>query len=512
LSGSSLKSSSKTQIFHYLLFAVLVYFSWHWPGTSTGAILAIAASLHLALFTYNSQFNSNSKLSYKHIYLTGCLVNILGFNWLAATVSVFGGFPSWLGWIVFALFVVLSALQFSLFAFLYNNLPKFLGAFKLALAWVCAEFVFPRIFPWELSTPLVAIPLLSQIADIAGSYFVTFVSLSCCYLLIAAIHSKKLNSSSLLCFTVLLSGWLAYGYLVTNNFENTGTEKLKVALIQANVEVVQQGDIATIKLNQKRYLELSRNLKEAVDLIIWPEAVIQDWLHIDTQHAKNDTRIPFFANNTNFLSGALTFESQERFFNSAILVRADGSIPSPYHKRILMPFGEYMPFSQVFPWLNDINKNLALFTAGEKAEVFRLNTQAGQNASFSTLICYEDLVPRLSQESVLAGAQLLINLTNDAWFGDGPAAVHHSLISRYRAIENKRYLIRSTNTGLTEIIDPIGRSIGSIPVDSEGILIREVALMRTTTFFSDFVSTSFLWIVGIVSVLVSTLNRRNLRS
>ncbi len=479
----------------HVFFAVLVYLSWHWPKTQLSAFLAIAAALLLAFIC------RSGRISAKKIYISGCIINTLGFYWLAETVSFFGGFPKIFGFMVLLLFIALSSLQFILFAWIYNNLPKVLGAFCLPLAWYAAEFLSPRIFPWELSTPLIALPVLTQVADIAGSYFVSFILLlSSAYLIRLAASKHLATIFSCLC---LISAWLGYGQLVISKTEEqlaSSHSDLILALVQANVEVVQQGDMAVIKQNKEEYVKLTQNLTNSLDLIIWPEAVIQDWIHVATGNAASDLRIPYFQ--SNLLAGALTFESQEVFFNSALFIKADGSIPAPYHKRILMPFGEYMPFSEAFPWLNEINKNLALFTPGKNVVVMDL-----EKASFSPLICYEDLMPRLSQESVRQGANFLVNLTNDAWFGKGPAAIHHSLIASYRAIENKRYLVRSTNTGLTEVVDPLGRTAGFLAPDTEGILNSRIQPFYQHTIYTDYMPPFIYWGLALAVLSTALLSR-----
>lgn len=498
--------NSVFEIFLHIVLAGLIYLSWVWPRTANAAALAVAAALFLAFLT-----TRNSKLSYKLSYTVGIIVNIVGFYWLEGTIQHFGGFSPLLSWPIFAFFVFVSSFQFLLFAFLFNRLPSALGFIKLPLAWVSAEFICPRIFPWELGTPLLGIPILTQVADIAGSPFVTFILLTAASLFVGILYCASNKSKIIYCslLAAILIFWCLYGKSKLREFDSAVARSLKLAVVQANVEVVQQGDMAVIQQNKRRYFEISKTLKPEIDLIVWPEAVLQDWISIGTSNIAVDPRIPFFGPNSSLLTGALTFESQERFFNSALLVNKDGNIQTPYHKRILMPYGEYMPFSSVFPWMNDINANLALFTAGIAPSIFEVatNNSSQSTVKISPLICYEDLIPRLARSATQQGAEALFNLTNDAWFGDGPAAVHHSLIASFRAIENRRYLVRSTNTGLTEIINSVGNSVGQISPRSEGILEAEIMALTDKTLFTEFLGPWLWWLIGGISFLVAVWPR-----
>lgn len=420
----------------------------------------------------------------------------------------------WLSVLIFAFFVIVSALQFPLFAFFFNQLPARTGLFRLALAWLSAEYLFPRIFPWEMGHPLIGLLPLVQVADLAGSPFVGFVLLITVNMLVASLRPESLAvlriKKPLAFFVLFLSAWIGYGVFRLDSFRTGEHPNLKVAIVQANVSTVQQGDMLMLKQNKERYVELSKSISPNTDLIIWPEAIVQDWISIDTTRVQQDPRLPYFGPQHALLTGALTFESQERFFNSAVLINADGSIPSPYHKRILMPFGEYMPFSSIFPWLNTINANLALFTAGKKVEIFDfVPTNPTSTATYlSPLVCYEDLIPSLPRDATRAGAQILVNLTNDAWFGKSLASAHHNMIASFRAIENRRYLIRATNSGQTAVIDAVGESIATLPKDSDGILEAIVLAHSSMTLFSRLLGPWLWWSMSAFVALFSLFKVR----
>jgi apolipoprotein N-acyltransferase len=177
---------------------------------------------------------------------------------------------------------------------------------------------------------------------------------------------------------------------------------------------------------------------------------------------------------------------------------------------ILMPFGEYTPLSSILPFLKDINSTAGQFAAGTSPSVLSFPLTNGTEVKLSPLICYEDIVPSIARDAVNMGAELLINQTNDAWFGDTVAPYQHHMIAAFRAIENDRYLLRSTNTGLTAVVDPLGRTLASLLPYTEGILPMEVSLRSTRTVFTR-LPIYILWLMaaalGVAIVIRRTLHR-----
>lgn len=153
---------------------------------------------------------------------------------------------------------------------------------------------------------------------------------------------------------------------------------------------------------------------------------------------------------------------------------------------ILMPFGEYTPLASVLPFLRDINATAGQFTAGDAPKVLSFPLSTGAEVKIAPLICYEDIIPSLAREAVGKGAEVLINQTNDAWFGDTVAPYQHHLIASFRAIETRRYLLRSTNTGLTAVVDPIGRTLASLAPYSEGVLPMDITLSSYRSVFARY--------------------------
>ena len=185
----------------------------------------------------------------------------------------------------------------------------------------------------------------------------------------------------------------------------------------------------------------------------------------------------------------------------------DGSVPFPYFKQILIPFGEYMPFSSVFPWINRLNENAGFFSSGHEIKVFSYPMRHTDASEYmlkaAPLICYEDTVPAPARDATRRGAELLVNLTYDTWFGRSAAPYQHHLIAIFRAIENRRFLVRSTYTGYTAVVSPLGKTIADIPPFSEGKLAVDVTLMNYQSTYTNYVGELPCW--GLLAVSVGNI-------
>lgn len=462
--------------------------AWWYPGTPLSGSLGWTGVLLLcALVLFSKQL-------YRQTYLTGSAVYSVGFYWLYWTIKDFGGFPSLAALAVFALFIFGQAIQFFLFALFYKHSPAFLrrASLDVPLAWIAGERLWVRIFPWEAGHTQIAFPYLVQIVDIFGSPAVTFMMFWLCT---ALLRVRRSPGPALLA----AGAWIfviGYGIYCFETIPAQYGPEQEVALIQANVSIQEKHNQRFVVANRDRYKELSSRVAQPGVLVVWPESVIVNPVPELGNVQSLKEILPYSENGSAFLIGALTYNQDREVFNSGVGISHDGTIPPPYHKLILMPFGEYMPFANLFPWLENLNPNVGGFTPGRKVETLGLTTRNSKGETSLTkvtpLVCYEDIVPRLARTAVLDGSQILANLTNDAWFGNTVAPYQHHLIASFRAIENRRFLIRSTNTGLTAVVDPLGRTIGELPPFSEGILQTVVNKLEVRTLYTQWFG-ELLW-------------------
>ncbi len=496
--------------------AIFIFAAWRFPGQTLGALLGWVAALLLCLAVWGAE-KKDSAPPYGIVYSCGIFLNLLGFYWLFSTISRFGGFGTIPTCLLFGLFLAISALQYPLFLFMFRFLPLIVDgiAARTALAWISAELLAVRIFPWQLAHTQLGFAPFAQIAELGGSLLVSFMLVWVSETILRC-WRKETRTPGLLVPIAIFAGCIIFGVRRVEQFSEPPGRALKVALVQANITLEEKGNVEYFSANEARYVELTRSIADPERLVIWPETVIQNWVAVNTLSIENDPRLPRFDPPRNLLTGALTFQSQSEFFNSALAIYDDGNIPTPSHKQILMPFGEYTPLSEFLPWLSTLNRNVANFTPGKKIEVFSFpvpeSRQGEPPARVSALICYEDIIPHLARDATRNGAELLVNLTNDAWFGTGPAATHHNLIASFRAIENRRYLLRSTNSGLTAIINPLGETVSHLEPFSEGTLLATVHLMSYKTLYTQWIGDRPWWCLSVCILMFSLYGARGYKS
>jgi apolipoprotein N-acyltransferase len=446
----------------------------------------------------------------RRLFTAGCVTYVGGFYWLYSTISDFGGFPWFAAAPIFLLFVVGSAVQFLIWAFAWQHLPQFFARWGLrtAIAWLIAHHFWIKIFPWDFGHTQLAFIPLTQIAELGGVTAITFIMMWVTEVL--TLRRESLLSAKVLAGALFIAS-LAFGLERTQSVPRSYGAPLSTVMIQGNVSLERKHNISFFTVNREHYLKTSAAVAQKDSLVIWPESTITDFLPDNLADAHSSQVLPFLNNGSAFLVGGLTYLSRTEFFNSSILVRPDGSLAPPYHKMILMPFGEYTPLGDYIPFLKDINATAGQFTGGKEPSVLEYSISSGATVHVSPLICYEDVVPHISRWAAMKGATLLVNQTNDAWFGNTVAPYQHHMIASFRAIENRRFLLRSTNTGLTAAVDPLGRTLASLLPFTEGVLPMEVNLMQSQTVFTR-LPIPLVWTIlaamSVLSVIVSAVRGR----
>ncbi|MGI6525318.1 MAG: apolipoprotein N-acyltransferase [Bdellovibrionota bacterium] len=504
-----------------VLSAVCFGIGWWFPSTTLCTIFGWAAPFFfILLLSHNDSHNGKSAI-YLPAYCSGILANLIGFYWLVGTIRDFGQYPTLAAVSIFLLYALTAAFQYLIVIFIYKNTPSILDKLALrgTLAWVVTEFISIRIFPWYLGHMQLAFKPLAQVAELGGAILISFIVFWCCE---AAVKTSYKRSYTLLLPPLTLIAACIYGESRIAKFSEYNTPQQEVAVIQANITVEEKHNIRAFAENTNIYVDLTKQATEEKGkgniLVIWPETVIMNFIYNHLDNAKKDIRLPYYEDGNAMLTGSLTFDRTPngtvQRFNSALAIYPDGTIPLPYNKRILMPFGEYIPFLKTFPQLAQFNPMAAnAFDAGTTPKVFNYpmvdNNGDPYSLKVTPLICYEEILPSLSRESVLAGAELLVTLSNDAWFGKTLAPFQHHLIASFRAIENRRYQIRSTNSGLTAVINPLGETIEKLPIFSNGIIRTTITPLTEITVYTKLGDTPYLILtLLLLSTVVCSLFRK----
>jgi apolipoprotein N-acyltransferase len=483
-----------------LIASALLVAAWWYPNTELSAALGWSA---VALF-FAALSAPRARL--KRLYLAGIATYIGGFYWLYGTIKDFGGFPTPAAVAIFALFVCGSAVQFLIWGFAFGRLPGWSKRWglRLPLSWLVAHHFWIKIFPWDFGHTQLAFVPFAQLAGISGVTGITFLMMwvveTLCARRDACLMARFLSLAS-------FGGAMIYGLWVAEQLRLAPAEPLSTVMIQGNVSLQRKHDTTYFTVNRDQYLQASARVSGRDTLIIWPESTITDFIPADTTNASQAPTLPYLNDGSAFLVGGLTFRSKEEYYNSSILIRPDASLDTPYNKMILMPFGEYTPFAKFLPWLADINSTAGQFSAGSAPSVLSFKTSTGKEVRLSPLICYEDIVPTLAREATARGAELLVNQTNDAWFGDTVAPYQHHLIAAFRAIENRRYLLRSTNTGLTAVVDPMGRTVSMLLPYTESTLALDISLLNYRSIYTS-LPIYALWLLLSAGLVASIVLKR----
>jgi apolipoprotein N-acyltransferase len=451
-------------------------------------------------------------------WLMGFVAHLVGFYWLVHTISVFGGFSYPLSSIIFLIYAALQGLQIAIFAILVRVIG--FGPLQMfpALFWVAVEFWFPLLFPWHLANTQSSFLWFIQTADLVGPYGASWVIMWCngaIYGLMFATRRERracLLAVAYAALSVILSVTYGIQRLASVGEDMAEARKVSVAAVQGNIDVDLKWNPTKVKQNLEQYLNLTKQV-ENVPIVIWPESSVEVWLPDDFAVLPPELMPTLTAERAYFIFGAKSFQGSPgaanfRAFNTAFIIDRSGRLLGRYHKQVLLAFGEYLPFAEVLSQLPAMPFADG-FTPGDGPRVFYLFRQV----RLAPLICYEDLMPDLSRRFVKeTRANLLVNLTNDAWYGRTVAPWQHARLAQLRAVETRRSLVRVTNTGVTTLVNAKGEIGESLPIFTPGILKAEVEILDEETLYVSF-GDWFAWaMTGMSLGIVLYYLRRALRT
>lgn len=407
--------------------------------------------------------------------------------------------------------VVILAGYFGLFGLLMAYRPPkkpLYLLFFVPAAWVATEWLRSNLFTgfgWALigHSQSQNLPVI-QIADIFGAYGVSFLLVTAnaaIYLLLKKGRLAEDLEIPILITLILVLLAFGYGYYRLNNIF-TG-EKMRVAVIQGNIPQVKKWDAAYREEILSRYERLTMEAgNDAADLIVWPETSVPGVLEGERRLLERMKRLCAEVKTPLFLG---TIREDRKgphvYYNSATLLLPDGRVKGSYDKIHLVPFGEYVPLKGIFGFVEKIAPApIGDVSRGKEYTVFSVPIEREtrsdyaswrliKRAKFSALICFEDVFPELSREFVRHGARFLVNITNDAWYKETPAAYQHAQSSVFRAVENRTNVVRAANTGFSCFIDQKGRVVKSVEKDGanlsvDGFASHDIVLANTRTFYT----------------------------
>jgi len=434
----------------------------------------------------------------------GFFAHVFGFYWLVYTIGVFGEFSYPVSVLLFLVYAALQAIQFALLAVAIKRFGYGPLALFPPLFWVGLEFWFPLLFPWHLANSQSAFLSFIQTADLVGpygaSFIIAWVNAALHQGLASYVQGARIRWAPAALAGVCCLASVAYGLRrIESVSELTASARtISVAAVQGNIDVDLKWDPKRAKENLEVYRNLTRST--ATELVIWPETSVEQWVPESLTQLPETVMPELNPQVSHLIFGAKSFEGRPggtdfKAFNTAFLVDRAGRIVDRYHKQVLLAFGEYIPFSQILSKLPGMPFSGG-FTPGEGPRTLDLPN----GIRIGALICYEDLMPQLSRDFVGgANANVLVNLTNDAWYGRTVAPWQHARLAQWRAIETRRSLLRATNTGVTTLINAKGEIEGYLPIFTPAVFAARVQILQGETLYVRY-GDWFPWLATLLAV------------
>lgn len=447
------------------------------------------------LFAALLRAGPSRKDSFKTVFLSGVVYYTILMWWVVKLIPSAGATIPWIltpATLIMAFYLSLyPGLAFVLVAAVTRY--RFL-AFAMAApgAWVIADLARSQgelSFPWgSLGYALSDAPALIQSASTFGLHGLTFLVVLVNALIAGTLvlRDARLRVVSFVCGLIVIGAMWAHGRSAMAGVDIQSDETVKAAVVQPNVdlEIKWKPEFKDSTLNLIERLTREAAALDA-DLIIFPETSAP--VYIDGRVKTFKRRLISLSNEldvsvfTGFLNHRYDGPNGElNVFNSSGLFTPDGQLQK-YDKNHLLPFGEQLPLSWKFRWLRKINFGQSNFMPGPARPPLETN-----EIKYTPLICFESVFPYLCREGVEQGSELFVNITNDGWFGDTPGPFQHAQMAILRAVEFRRYLLRSANSGVSMVVDPVGRVVMSLGLYQQGIIAIDVVPMRGRTFYSRY--------------------------
>lgn len=427
-------------------------------------------------------------------WAAGILYWFLVCTWIQSVLEVYGGMGRWGGWASFFLFAILKGLHLAVFSLLAGPLMRRWYAIPaVAALWTGLERTHATFgFAWlDLGNAGINMSLPLRLAPFIGVYGLSFVfAMLATGLACVALRQPRTRLLPLLALPVL---WLLPA--IPEHIPATNT----ALVIQPNVNPDLQWTALAVEDTEQQLSVLSQIVP--APLVIWPELPAPLYYYDDPEFRNAAAHIA--RHHGYFLFSTVAYTPAHQPLNSAVLLGPKGTEVSRYDKIDLVPFGEFVP--PLFSFVNRITQEAGDFVPGHDIKVM---PAAGHR--FGVFICYESAFPDLVRQFSRNGADALVNLSNDAYFGRSDAREQHLLIARMRAVENRRYLIRSTNNGITAVIDPSGRIVKRLPSYEQVAALISYGAVQGVTFYARH-GDWFAWscLAAGAALALSRLLRRN---
>jgi len=446
-------------------------------------------------------------------FIAGAVAYIGIIYWITFVIVNYGYLSLYIGVILMLLLACYLGAYISLFAgcviYFRDKIPLYLTA---PVLWVCLEYVKSMLFtgfPWEnLGYSQYLNTYFIQFSDIAGVFGLSFL-IVLTNAAIFEIINKRFAKEYVLVAVVffILAGVYVYGIYRLNQVNKSmqNLPDMEVSLIQGNIDQSIKWSDQYQRETMNIYEQLSlKNRPAKESLIIWPETAAP--FKFQEKNSLHDQIVNLSLKSKSWLLfGSVSYSSQnDDFFNSAYLLSPGGEVAGRYDKVHLVPYGEYVPFRKLMPFVEGFTAGIGDFGIGSGYYPLSMDDK-----KIGVLICYEGILPFAARMYKNRSAGLLVNITNDAWFGSTSAPFQHFSMAIFRAVETRLYLVRAANTGISGIVDPCGRVIAETNIFQQEAIKGYVKFVNIPTFYARYgdiiVAVCFILII---SFFLMSLKRR----
>lgn len=491
----------------YLLAAISgVLLALSFPNAAIEPLIFVAlAPLIVAL-----QRARSSREAFLLATFSSTITWLINVPWVIKVMSYYGGLPYPLGVLIY----VAMAIYLSLYAGILFGLPvyrlrltsSFWPWLLVPASWVALEFVRTHLlngFPWNMvAVAIIELRPMVQLASIVGPYAVGYLIVLPSALLAWLLVTESPRSSKLAPVggvALLYMLWVVSGLLMTGYQDRSAAAESKsiAALIQPNITQQMRWDTEKVyELFDRMTMMTDIAIRRGAAVVVWPESTVP-LTYLATDHYRSYIESVSRRGNVDVILGSVAEDEGDstRIFNAAYLV-SQGRTTGRYDKIKLVPFGEFVPFRKLLFFAEKLVRTVGTFQPGLAA----LPLQG--RFSYGPAICYEVVYPQLTKAQIARGADVLVTITNDGWFGGTSAPRQHLNMARLRAVEGDRYLLRAATTGISALVDPTGRIVESLPENTAGTIMARFAPRHTRTPYVRYgdwfaISSCIALIVGI---------------
>jgi apolipoprotein N-acyltransferase len=414
----------------------------------------------------------------------GTVMSLGGFYWVQHMLAEFAHLGPLLSGLGLVLLCLQQGLGLGLVLWAVRRLGDLPPVWALTLALTAQELLYPHIFPFYIGASQYTLPWVTQVAELVGivglAPLIALVNGAVYELVEARLVQRPWARRRVLVPLGVLAATLLFGAVRTAQLDARTAQgpHLRAALIQTNLGASDKHTQADLFI--QRHIDMSKEAvarDPSIDLLVWPESAYNRWMPKNTAEARG---APFAELGRPLIFGVLMFEKvrgeDPRAYNSAAITSSTGVVLGTYDKIELLVFGETIPLVDTFPVIKKWLPMSSTFTRG--AQWTHLVGPDG--TKFLPMICYEDILPRFVRQlwDRAGPADVLVNVTNDSWYGDTHEPIEHLALATFRSIETRRALIRSTNTGISAIVDPVGRLTARSGQWTREVVVADVPLVK----------------------------------